>query len=106
MATEAAVVAVQVNGVQGDSLGKVKVGDTKTEALERLAATSGGLFDKNGVGLLATDRITLVGGPYVFKETQQLYNGELRCCSRIHSFLYSIQFNLLLEYSFCNSVVS
>jgi hypothetical protein len=70
MATEAAATAVQVNDAQGNSLGKVKVGDTKMEALERLDR-SGGLFDKNDVGLLAAECITLEGGPYVLKERQQ-----------------------------------
>lgn len=60
--------AVQVKDEEGNVLGKVKVGDTKLQALERLSRV-GGLFDKDDIGLLNDDRITAKGGPYVWKET-------------------------------------
>jgi hypothetical protein len=45
---------------------KVKVGDTKVEALERLSGIRGVLMDNKGVGLLDADLISLESGPYVF----------------------------------------
>jgi hypothetical protein len=61
--------AVQVNNAKGEPLGKVRIGDTKQEALERLSL-SGGLFDQEDVGLLNDDRITAEGAPYIFKPLQ------------------------------------
>jgi hypothetical protein len=64
--------AVQVNDGTGKPLGKVMVGDTKLEALERLADLgAGGLRDKDDLGLLDTELITAEGAPYVFKPLQQ-----------------------------------
>ena len=57
---------VQVNDEEGESLGWVRIGDTKQEALERLCL-SGRLFDKDDVGLLNDERITAEGGPYVLR---------------------------------------
>uniref|UniRef100_A0A7S2XUH1 Crinkler (CRN) family protein n=1 Tax=Attheya septentrionalis TaxID=420275 RepID=A0A7S2XUH1_9STRA len=67
MATEAAATTVEVKDKQGNVLGKVNVGDTRTQVLERLGC-SGGLFDKNNLGLLGEDCITLEGAPYQFRE--------------------------------------
>ena len=84
------MLAVEVNDENGDCLGKVKVGDTKLQALQRLSR-AGGLFDKDDVGLLDSDSITAEGGPYVFKkivpevQPQQQQYGELSCCSRTAS---------------------
>ena len=59
---------VQVNDDRGKALGKVKVGETKLKALERLSRIGqGGLYDKDDVGLLDDDIITGEGAPYVFK---------------------------------------
>jgi hypothetical protein len=83
MATEAAVTRVQVNDENGNSLGNVLVGDTKTQALDRLNSY-GGLFDKSDLGMLKTDVIVLDNGPYVLKKEATLQqHGKLRCCSRI-----------------------
>jgi hypothetical protein len=71
-------------------LGKVNVGDTRTQVLERLGC-SGGLFDKNNLGLLGEDCITLEGTPYQFREPPTQQNGELRCCFSI------LVFNVLFE---------
>lgn len=62
--------SVQVNDGEGQSLGRVRVGDTKQEALERLSLV-GGLFDKDDVGLLNDDQVTAEGGPYTFKVQQR-----------------------------------
>ena len=75
---------------EGKSLGKVKVGDTKLQALERLSNVgAGGLYDKDDIGLLDTDLITAEGAPYVFKaqQPQQQQDGKLRRCSRIVEFI-------------------
>ena len=76
---------VQVNDQEGNSLGNVRVGDTKQEALERLSVGAGGLFD-NDNGLLNSELITADGAPYVFKQQQQQQqqqqDGKLRCCFR------------------------
>jgi hypothetical protein len=82
MATEAAATTVEVKDKQGNVLGKVNVGDTRTQVLERLGC-SGGLFDKNNLGLLGEDCITLEGTPYQFREPPTQQNGELRCCFSI-----------------------
>lgn len=59
---------VVVNDESGNFVGKVVVGDTKVEVLERLSHLgAGNLFDKNDVGLLKTDKVSAEGGPYVFK---------------------------------------
>lgn len=59
---------VQVNDENGKSLGKVRVGDTKLQALERLSRVGdGGLYDKEDVGLLDNECITVEGAPYIFK---------------------------------------
>jgi hypothetical protein len=67
MATEAIAALVDVKDEQGNMLGRVNPGDTKTQALERVGR-SGRLFDKNSLGLLGQDHITLEKGPYLFKE--------------------------------------
>ena len=67
---------VQVNYENGDNLGKVKTGETKLQALERLSLVgAGGLYDKDDVGLLHNDCLTYEEGPYVFKPP---YNGQLQ----------------------------
>ena len=61
---------MNVNDEQGETLGSVKVGDTKLEALQRLSWLGpGGLLDKNGFGLLDNEKIDENSGPYVFKPT-------------------------------------
>lgn len=52
-----------MNDQKGNYLGKVKVGDTKQQALERLSL-AGGLFDKDDTGLLNDDCITAEGEPF------------------------------------------
>ena len=59
---------MQVKDETGNPLGKVKVGDSKAQALQRLSRT-GALFDKDNIGLLDTDTITTDGGPYTFRES-------------------------------------
>jgi hypothetical protein len=61
-------VVVQVNDEQGKPLAKVKVGDTKEEALQRLSHYgAGGLVSKDKIGLRDADRITADGAPYTFQ---------------------------------------
>lgn len=63
---------VQVTNENGEILGKVRVGDTKLQALERLSHVgTGGLHDKDDVGLLDNDCITIEEGPYVFKSNRK-----------------------------------
>jgi len=62
--------SVEVRDDNGTLLGRVRVGDMKLQALERLGHVSaGGLFDCEDVGLLDKDRISPNDGPYVFKPT-------------------------------------
>jgi len=70
---------VLVYDKNGDELGRIKVGDTKVQALERLSCPcGGGLFDSENVGLLNTDLIAVEGAPYVFKDRPGLAQQELR----------------------------
>lgn len=63
---------VEVKDNIGTVLGKVRIGDTKLQALERLGRVGvGGLFDCDDVGLLDNDVISAVGAPYVFKASSQ-----------------------------------
>jgi len=63
---------MNVNDEQGNWLARVKVGDTKSKALERISWLGpGGLIDKDGFGLLDTDTINEDSGPYVFKRQPQ-----------------------------------
>ena len=49
-------------------LGKIRVGDTKLQALERLGRVGGGgLYDNEDIGLLDIALISAEEGPYVFK---------------------------------------
>ena len=61
--------AVQVVDEHDNEMAKVIVGDSKANALARLGKTNkdGILLDKDGIGLLETDTITLEGGPYLFR---------------------------------------
>jgi len=69
MATSATT-SVEVRDDQGTVLGKVRVGDTKLQALERLGRLgAGGLYDREDVGLLDGDTISSNDAPYVFKPT-------------------------------------
>ena len=71
--------SVQVNDERGLPLGKVKVGETKLKALERLSHLGkGGLFDKDDVGLLDDDLINKEGAPYVFKKSEALDSPKTR----------------------------
>lgn len=63
--------SVSVNSEEGKLLVKVKIGDTKLQALQRLGQNAGILADKDGVGLLDNDLITAEGAPYVLKQQQQ-----------------------------------
>ena len=55
---------VEVRDEKGELLGKVRVGDTKLQALERLGHVEPGvLMDREGVGLLNGDKTTAAGGP-------------------------------------------
>ena len=59
---------VEVKDGIGRLLGKVRVGDTKLQALERLGLVgAGGLFDRQDVGLLDAEILSAEGGPHVFK---------------------------------------
>jgi hypothetical protein len=61
--------AVQVNDEGGNSIGRVKVGETVLVALRRLHRDEiGGLYDNEDLGLLQDDIITAEGAPYVFKQ--------------------------------------
>ena len=61
----------------GRVLGRVVVGDTKLQALERLGrAGAGGLYDREDVGLLDLDRISAEGAPYVFKSLSPSRPGD------------------------------
>ena len=62
--------SVPVNSEEGKLLAKVKVGDNKLQALQRLGQKAGILADKDGIGLLDIDFITAEGAPYVFKLLQ------------------------------------
>jgi hypothetical protein len=58
------VVMQSVNDEKLNFLAKVKVGDTKLKALQRLSPHGGILTDVNGLGLADDDVITEDGGPY------------------------------------------
>jgi hypothetical protein len=89
-----ATVHVEVYDEQGELMGRVKVGDTKTQAIQRVGGDSvnGVLLDKDIVGLLPTDLIILERGPYTYKKSLQPQKSKLRCC-----FVYIFVFNLLLR---------
>lgn len=59
--------SVEVYDETGRLLGKIKTGDTKAIALQRLGCGSGGLFDNQNVGVSDTDTITGDEAPYIFK---------------------------------------
>ena len=67
---------IQVNDKDGKEIVKVKVGDTKQTALNRLGHTHGVLKDRNGVGLADDDLITDDDGPYTFAPLHE-QNGKL-----------------------------
>ena len=72
--------AVQVNDVQGNELGFIRIGDTKQTALQRLSHYGpGGLVCKDKIGVSDDELISADGAPYVFKPQQQP-GGKLRCC--------------------------
>ena len=62
-----AATSVEVKDEAGTVLGRVRVGDTKVQALERLGRAGAGLYDREDVGLLYMDCITAEGAPYVSK---------------------------------------
>lgn len=63
---------VEVRDGMGELLGKVRVGDTKLQALERLGRVgAGGLYDRQNVGLLDAELLSAEGGPYVFKSSSK-----------------------------------
>ena len=51
----------------GKSLGRVKVGDTKLQALQRLSPRQGILVNKDDLGLLDSDTVSIERGPCVLK---------------------------------------
>ena len=67
----------------GNDVGKVKVGDTKQEALERLDVLhlDGRLRDREGLGLTANETITEERAPYKYvlnrSQQQQQQTGKL-----------------------------
>ena len=68
--TMSTTTSVEVRDDKGTVLGRVRVGDTKLQALERLGRVgAGGLYDGEDVGLLERDTISSNDGPYVFKPT-------------------------------------
>ena len=74
--------SVQVNDKDGEAVAKVRVGDSRAKALNRLIPMHGLLVDKNGVGLLDDDLITADNAPYTFTPVSQQPqpHGKLRCC--------------------------
>jgi hypothetical protein len=87
--TTAPAAAVQVNDVQGKSLGNIRVGETVGLALQGLIFGAGGLCDKDDIILQGEEVITLEGGLYVFMPLQVVQppqDGEL---CRVLVFLYS-----------------
>jgi hypothetical protein len=74
--------SAQVNDKDGEGIAKVKVGDTKEIALNRLSQGLGLLVDKYGVGLTDADLITADDALYTFTPVSQQPqpDGKLRCC--------------------------
>ena len=64
--------SVVVTDDGGIVLGKVRVGDTKLQDLERLGVAAGGLFDRENVGLLNNETLNADDGPYVFKRVREV----------------------------------
>ena len=62
---------VQVSDEKGEPLTKVKVGDTKLQALQRLGVRAEILSDKDGLALLDDDCIAADGEPYEWKPPPQ-----------------------------------
>ena len=62
---------VQVSDETGKPLTKVKVADTKLQALQRLGIRAGILSDKDGLALLDDDCIAADGEPYEWKPLPQ-----------------------------------
>jgi hypothetical protein len=85
-----ALTLAQVNDKDGEAIAKVRVGDTKIKALNRLSQVHGLLVDKYGVGLADDDLITAEDAPYTFTPVSQQPqpHGKLRCCVVV---LYSIR---------------
>lgn len=63
---------VPVNDNDGQEIVKVKVGDTKQQAINRIGPTDGVLKDKDGLGLTDADLITSDGAPYEYTFASQL----------------------------------
>ena len=67
---------VEVNDALGSLLGRVREGETKAVALrvQRLAAPSAVLLDRDDIGLLDDEVLTPEKAPYTLK------HGKLLCC--------------------------
>ena len=63
--------SVPVIREEGKLLTKIRVGDSKLQALQRLGQKTGILEDNEGIALLDDDVITAEGAPYVFKRLEQ-----------------------------------
>ena len=62
---------VQVKDEAGNPLASVRVGDTKLQALQRLSPRRGILVDKDDLGLLDSDTVSIERGPYVLKDNTE-----------------------------------
>jgi len=62
---------VEVNDTLGNFLGRVREGETKAVALQRLVAPSAVLLDRDGIALLDYEVVTTEKAPYTLKPQQQ-----------------------------------
>ena len=62
---------VEVNDALGNFLGRVREGETKAVALQRLVAPSAVLLDSDGIALLDDEVLTPEKAPYTLKPQQQ-----------------------------------
>ncbi len=76
------MILAQVNDKDGAAIAKVRGGDTKIQALNRLSQGHGLLVDKHGAALADDDLITAEDAPYTFTPVSQQPqpHGKLRCC--------------------------
>uniref|UniRef100_A0A6T7I4N0 Uncharacterized protein n=1 Tax=Attheya septentrionalis TaxID=420275 RepID=A0A6T7I4N0_9STRA len=80
----------QVNDKDGKAIAKVKVGDTKEIALNRLSQGHGLLVDKHGLGLTDADRITGDDAPYTFTPVSQEAQQDAPSSKRPRRVAYSV----------------
>ena len=62
---------MEVNDTLGKFLGRVREGETKAVALQRLVAPSAVLLDRDGIALLDDEVLTTEKAPYTLKPQQQ-----------------------------------